>query len=636
MYFLFIACNGVEKSSEPSIEPSTEPIIEPSIEPSEEPSSEPSEEEMVSYSGFQRLSKNEYTNTVIDIMTPVAESTVGLVPDEDWSWDFFATTAFGNAEQSDSYYNAYTILPDDLLTGDEVRGGFHDLDNIVNQEHIDGWFAAGSFVSNDYFKCWLAGNWAIFGQCEQDFYQNVAYSSYGEAEDACMENFLETVAPRLIRRPLTPEEYEILWMAYDDGKNATPAACTNGANVQDAATVGAHHMLTTLFNSPQFLYHAEIGDENGDLTAYELASRLSYHFWDAPPDDVLWAAAEDGSILTEEGYEAQVERLFAHERTRETIAEFFKDYFRTSEYSDIYVLGYSLMWSIYHGIDGHQPAHSAHKVMEAELVELGLWYSHTNSATYRDMFESNLNFMRPYLYNETNQTYLDFWSSTVYGLPSWDGESQPTPFPEPQRAGLLTRMPMLAAVTINPRPVQRGIMIREALLCEKTYEPLDAGLVVEPQIDLSMNTREVIETLTEDPSSECYSCHFNFFNGLGFATGHFDAIGRYQEMEPMFDQSYLSLSPTSSSIDTSSQTMIDGQLHSFSGVEELNDLLLDSGKLEECFARQFVRYSLRRTETEAEEGFIVDLGQQLHDGLTMDEAFKKMVYTDYFKQLNKE
>ena len=82
--------------------------------------------------------------------------------------------------------------------------------------------------------------------------------------------------------------------------------------------------------------------------------------------------------------------------------------------------------------------------------------------------------------------------------------------------------------------------------------------------------------------------------------------------------------------------MLDGQLVSFSGVDELNELLLSSGKLEECFARQYVQYTLCRKETESEEAFIVDLGQQLYNGLTLEDAFKAVVYSDHFKQLSKD
>ena len=56
--------------------------------------------------------------------------------------------------------------------------------------------------------------------------------------------------------------------------------------------------------------------------------------------------------------------------------------------------------------------------------------------------------------------------------------------------------------------------------------------------DHTMNTRQVIENLTEDPNSQCYGCHYNYFNGLGFATGHFNALGKCQESELMFTEDF--------------------------------------------------------------------------------------------------
>ena len=35
------------------------------------------------------------------------------------------------------------------------------------------------------------------------------------------------------------------------------------------------------------------------LTAHELANRLSFHFWQAPPDSALRAAADDGILFYE-------------------------------------------------------------------------------------------------------------------------------------------------------------------------------------------------------------------------------------------------------------------------------------------------------------------------------------------------
>ena len=50
-------------------------------------------------------------------------------------------------------------------------------------------------------------------------------------------------------------------------------------------------MMATVLLSPDFIYRVELGDENGRLTAWELASRLSYHFWNTMPDEELFATA---------------------------------------------------------------------------------------------------------------------------------------------------------------------------------------------------------------------------------------------------------------------------------------------------------------------------------------------------------
>ena len=44
------------------------------------------------------------------------------------------------------------------------------------------------------------------------------------------------------------------------------------------------------------------------LSAFEVAARLTYHFWQDPPDDELWTAAENGSLLTATVYGAQLDR----------------------------------------------------------------------------------------------------------------------------------------------------------------------------------------------------------------------------------------------------------------------------------------------------------------------------------------
>ena len=44
--------------------------------------------------------------------------------------------------------------------------------------------------------------------------------------------------------------------------------------------------------------------------------------------------------------------------------------------------------------------------------------------------------------------------------------SQPVELPEPERVGLLTRMAFLGHDTYQARPIRRGLLIREMLLCD--------------------------------------------------------------------------------------------------------------------------------------------------------------------------
>ena len=56
-------------------------------------------------------------------------------------------------------------------------------------------------------------------------------------------------------------------------------------------------MLVRVLVSPRFLFKLEDASQLGvqPLTAWELATRLSYFLWASTPDEPLRAAAADGS-----------------------------------------------------------------------------------------------------------------------------------------------------------------------------------------------------------------------------------------------------------------------------------------------------------------------------------------------------
>src|SRR5690606_12812652 len=88
--------------------------------------------------------------------------------------------------------------------------------------------------------------------------------------------------------------------------------------------------LQGILQSPWFLYHVELGDDATEaaagepmpLSGHELASRLSYFLWDSMPDQALFDAASAGELATDEGIEAQVERMLDDPRAQEALASF--------------------------------------------------------------------------------------------------------------------------------------------------------------------------------------------------------------------------------------------------------------------------------------------------------------------------
>merc|ERR1711916_311589 len=141
---------------------------------------------------------------------------------------------------------------------------------------------------------------------------------------SCLSDFVSRVGKWAFRRPITDEELTLYSSFFTSASGEDPQ--------------GYADVLAGLLSAPQFIYIIEHGEtesngvaETYELSAYELASRLSYHFWDTMPDEELMAVADSGELLNENEYARQVERLFADDRTILTMQEFFLDWLKLSD-----------------------------------------------------------------------------------------------------------------------------------------------------------------------------------------------------------------------------------------------------------------------------------------------------------------
>ena len=274
------------------------------------------------------------------------------------------------------------------------------------------------------------------------------------------------------------------------------------------------------------------------------------------------------------------------------------------------------------------------------------------------------------------------WESTEN---AWDGVSEPIVIPQEERKGLLTRMAFLAHNTQMARPIRRGLKIKEILLCDPVPPPENCdvvrppnltGLCLDPNLEeddennlvtpcsddmhcapgetcsdwareVQMTVREKVEELTEKPGTTCAGCHSTIINGFGYALGHFTSVGAYRENEAMHTTDKQTtgtgyfryqLEPEENwiPIDVTGTTSYNNEGVTINGAEELSDFLVNTGRLEWCWSRQYFRFATGRLEVSADAESIEELAQSLRDGATLADGYKAITQLPQFMTLDKE
>ena len=478
---------------------------------------------------------------------------------------------------------AAEILPDleaffaDLPPDGDAEAAFANMDLRISQRHVNNYYMVADGLANG-----LLDSDARLADVAGDCATSTAI------DDGCIEDFIVDFGLRAYRRPLTDDEVE-LYRGMVDPDRTQPEV------IRD--------LVFVFLMSPRFLYHFETEgveiDGRADLlglTAWEIASRLSYHFWQSMPDQELFDAAADGSLTTEEGYEAQVDRILADEsgRLRESFRRFYADWYRLDAFS-----GFAATAAFQAFADGQEVDYAD---MVAEIEALTDHYTWDTEGTMADMVLSDLSF--------TQSPDL----ARIYGVEAWNGQGTPPTMPAGERSGLLTRAAFLVTGDEGTAPLHRGAWLRAAILCQPIDPPdpnvLPADALDPPPLDPSLTTRERYEAKTA--AAECAACHA-LFNPIGFAQEAYDALGRYRTEERIFDDTGALLATVPIDTSVTVQGLGSGE-QNVNGPVELMNVVVDTGDLEACFARHYFEYTYRRAEQSEDECIIEELGGELTDG----------------------
>ncbi|MEN0061288.1 MAG: DUF1588 domain-containing protein [Myxococcota bacterium] len=421
----------------------------------------------------------------------------------------------------------------------------------------------------------------------------------------CVPEFIETQGSRLLRHPLNDEERTFFGSIYD-------AVPDHADGIRDLVLVWLSH--------PMFVMQVEHGaSEDGSdttaLTGPELASRLSYHAWNAPPDDALWTKALDGSLLDEAVYVAEVERLFDDGRSRGPRERFFRDWLQLDTVPRLDLQVGQPRFDAFRG--DVTPTAELSELVRDDTLNLLEWHIR-NRSPLDDVFTAAVH------------TVTEPEVGALYGTNQlWDGHSDPETLTT-GHGGLLTRPAFHVAGTASTRPIRKGVLIRRRILCDSLGDP-PADLGPEPEIDPAATQRQRTEQLTEIEGSICAGCH-TFVNPLGYATERFDGLGRARTQETVWglEGERLATSPVDDEgmlrIEATDETVTAGH-------EALAEALADSAKTDACLARFWFRHTWGRHEDEAVDGCVLQgVEQRLQQGESLDEALRAIALDPTFRQ----
>jgi len=316
-------------------------------------------------------------------------------------------------------------------------------------------------------------------------------------EVACARAFVRRFGGRAFRRPLTGAEEAGLLGVYEAGRS-----------IDGTHAGGVRLVIQAALQAPAFLYLTELGGSPGApssrLSAYELASKISFFLRDGLPDDALWAALESGRFETPEDVAAQVDRLLATPEVQKHITELLARMFQLPR-----VLTTTKAPSV---TDFNAELATSMKDETLRFIDDVLW---RRGGQLSELFTSR-------------RAFVDDRTAALYGVTAPGTGVREVVLPERERAGILTRAALmtLEALPDESSVVHRGVFVSRELLCFHPPPPSSDDLAAGDALKKAEPT-ERGRSLKRMAIPRCAGCH-QYLDPVGVSFEHYDTLGRYR------------------------------------------------------------------------------------------------------------
>lgn len=324
-----------------------------------------------------------------------------------------------------------------------------------------------------------------------------------EQTPQCARQIVANLLPKAWRRPVSTAEVDRI-------TSFATRSLAKGESFARSLRLSLQAMLV----SPHFLFRMERDVKPEDagkvhrLSAYELATRLSYFLWSSMPDDELFRAAADGRLLKTPELRAQVQRMLKDPKSSALVDNF------------------AGQWLQLRNLEVHKPDPEKFPAYDAALREAMLTET-------RLLFANILRENRPVTeFLDSNYTYLNERLAAHYGIPGVKGNQfRRVELADGRRGGLLTHGSVLTLSSYPTRtsPVLRGKWIMENILgTPPPPPPPNVPELKTEEVGKTATLREQLEKHRANAS--CAVCH-NKMDNLGFGLENYDAIGSWREAD---------------------------------------------------------------------------------------------------------
>jgi hypothetical protein len=400
-------------------------------------------------------------------------------------------------------------------------------------------------------------------------------------EESCATTIINTLLPRAFRRTVTAAEQTDYLTLYKTVRALN-------ASVTFASGVAA--VLEAVLQAPEFLYRIEMGMTDPanpsikKLTPRELATRLSYFFWQTMPDATLTTAADGNMLSTPAQVTAQATRLLNDKQSHPTVAFFFDNVLPLPILTDL--ARDKDTFPTFSPTIGQQMRQETQRTIEYEIFE------NTTAAPGSAFMPGSWPALLTAPYTFVNQALFNYYGAGAFsGTTSLTGTTlQKVNLNTSQRLGVLLQGAVMAGTTTTnlTNPVLRGSFVINKLMCRGLGLPTDPDTLAKattPVPYTGWTSRERYSAHAAQPV--CKACH-QFLDPIGLALENYDAVGLYRTTE----HATINGETRDTPIDASGG--VPGVAGTANGGVDLVKLLATSEEMNTCFATHWIEFAYGR------------------------------------------